>query len=45
LLGKSGIVPEKLPPAEDIKKMERRVKSDGKKIIGSSKKFNELQEG
>lgn len=26
LLGKSGIKPEALPPEEDIKKLERRVK-------------------
>jgi len=27
-----GIVPEKLPPAEDIKKIERRVESEAKKL-------------
>jgi DNA-damage-inducible protein D len=27
MLGKRGIKPEKLPPAEDIKKLERRVLS------------------
>ncbi len=27
-----GIVPEKLPPAEDIKKVERRVQSEQKKL-------------
>ena len=30
MLGARGIQPEKLPPEEDIKKMERRVKSDEK---------------
>jgi DNA-damage-inducible protein D len=29
-----GIFPEALPPEEDIKKLERRVKSDNKKILG-----------
>jgi DNA-damage-inducible protein D len=33
LLGKSGIKPEELPAEEDIKKLERRVKSADKEII------------
>lgn len=32
MLGQRGIKPEKLPPEEDIKKLERRVKSDEKKL-------------
>ena len=32
MLGKRGIKPEELPPAEDIKKLERRTTSDEKKI-------------
>jgi DNA-damage-inducible protein D len=32
LLGKRGIVPEQLPPAEDVKKIERRVESEQKKL-------------
>lgn len=32
LLTDRGIVPEKLPPAEDLKKIERRVNSDQKKL-------------
>ena len=32
LLGKSGIKPEKLPPEEDNKKLERRVKTNDKEI-------------
>jgi DNA-damage-inducible protein D len=36
LLGKSGIKPESLPPEEDVKKIERWIKSDGKKIAGST---------
>lgn len=34
LLGR-GIVPEQLPPAEDVKKVERRVQSDQKRAIAS----------
>ncbi|MEI7526290.1 MAG: DNA damage-inducible protein D [Mariniphaga sp.] len=33
LLGKSGIKPEQLPAEEDIKKLERRVKSADKEIV------------
>lgn len=32
LLHKRGIVPEKLPPAEDTKKIERRLESEGRKL-------------
>ncbi|HEY4760766.1 MAG TPA: DNA damage-inducible protein D [Thermoguttaceae bacterium] len=32
LLGNRGIVPEQLPPAEDLKKIERRVESEQKKL-------------
>ncbi len=32
LLAKSGIKPEELPPEEDIKKLERRIKSTEKKL-------------
>jgi len=32
MLGKRGIKPEELPAAEDIKKLERRVASEEKKI-------------
>ncbi len=39
LLGKSGIRPEALPPEEDIKKLQRRFKSEGKKIAKDVKKF------
>jgi len=37
LLGKSGIKPEELPPEEDLKKLERRVKSDEKKLSKQAK--------
>lgn len=33
LLGKSGIIPEQIPPEEDIKKLERRVKTADKDIV------------
>lgn len=39
LLGKSGIRPESLPPEEDIKKLERRLKSEGKKIAKDVKQL------
>jgi DNA-damage-inducible protein D len=39
MLGKRGIKPEELPPAEDIKKIERRVDSEQKKIEKSTKKL------
>ncbi|HPL03696.1 MAG TPA: DNA damage-inducible protein D [Bacteroidales bacterium] len=39
MLGKRGIKPENLPPAEDIKKLERRVDSEEKKIEKSTKKL------
>ncbi len=32
MLGERGIKPEKLPPEEDIKKLERRVKTAEKKL-------------
>jgi DNA-damage-inducible protein D len=31
-MGARGIVPEKLPPAEDVKKVERRLAKDAKKL-------------
>ncbi|MCC8117518.1 MAG: DNA damage-inducible protein D [Bacteroidales bacterium] len=39
MLGERGIRPEDLPPAEDIKKVERRVASNQKKIEKSSAKL------
>lgn len=41
LFGGRGIKPEELPPAEDIKKLERRTKSQDKKIIEKSGSFLE----
>lgn len=39
LLAKSNIKPEDLPPEEDIKKLERRVIADGKKLLNTSAKI------
>jgi len=36
MLGERGIKPEELPPEEDLKKLERRVKSAEKKLIKGS---------
>ena len=40
MLGGRGIKPEELPPAEDIKKLERRTKSQDKKIKEKSGSFS-----
>lgn len=39
LLGKSGIKPELLPPEEDIKKLERGINAEGRKIAKDVKKI------
>ena len=39
MLGQRGIKPEELPAAEDIKKLERRVASEQKKIEKTSSKL------
>lgn len=39
MLGARGIKPEELPPAEDIKKLERRVASEQKKLEKTSPKL------
>lgn len=39
VLAKSGIIPEELPPEEDLKKLERRVKNDEKKMIKGTDKL------
>jgi len=36
MLGQRGIKPEQLPPEEDIKKLERRVKAEEKKLVQQS---------
>jgi len=40
MLTKRGIVPENLPPAEDVKKIQRKLDGDDKKILKDSKKKN-----
>ena len=39
MLGQRGIKPEELPPSEDIKKLERRVKSQEKKLASQAGKL------
>lgn len=39
MLDQRGIKPEKLPPSEDIKKLERRVVGDEKKIEKATQKL------
>ena len=39
MISKQFLRPENLPPAEDIKKVERRVTSDEKKIAKSTSKL------
>ena len=39
MLGQRGIKPEELPPSEDIKKLERKVVRDEKKIEQNSQKL------
>lgn len=39
MLKQRGIIPETLPPEEDIKKVERRVKADEKRLIGQVDKL------
>ena len=38
ILLERGIVPENLPPAEDVKKVERRLKSEEKRALANKKK-------
>jgi len=38
MLTERGIIPENLPPAEDVKKVERRLASDEKKLVKNKKK-------
>ena len=40
MLLERGIVPEQLPPAEDVKKVQRRLESDEKKVSKSTQKLN-----
>lgn len=42
MLGKRGIRPEELPPAEDIKKLERRVAAEENRKIGTRTKSDAM---
>lgn len=42
MLGQRGIRPEELPPSEDIKKLERRVKSQEKKLAAQAGKLPDV---
>jgi len=42
MLGQRGIKPEELPPEEDIKKLERRVKTEEKTLERKSGRLTEL---
>jgi DNA-damage-inducible protein D len=42
MLGQRGIKPESLPPSEDIKKLERRVKSQEKKLAEQTGKLPKI---
>jgi DNA-damage-inducible protein D len=41
MLQDRGVKPEQLPPSEDIKKIERRLESEEKKILKDVKKIQE----
>ncbi len=45
MLGERGIRPEDLPAAEDIKKVERRVASNEKKMEKTSQKLPKSNQG
>ncbi len=45
MLGQRGIQPEKLAPEEDLKKLERRVKSEDKKLATRTKTLPPPQDG
>lgn len=44
MLGQRGIKPERLPPEEDIKKLERRVKTEEKRLEKRSGRLPELKD-
>jgi len=43
LLGKSGIKPENLPVEEDVKKLQRRIRSEDKKIAKDAKRIKDTR--
>jgi DNA-damage-inducible protein D len=38
MLTNRGIIPENLPPAEDVKKLQKKLDSDEKKVLKEAKK-------
>ncbi|MDR6488196.1 hypothetical protein J2799_002707 [Chryseobacterium vietnamense] len=38
MLTNRGIIPEDLPPAEDVKKLQRKLDGDEKKVLKQTKK-------
>ena len=40
MLTKRGIIPENLPPAEDVKKLQRKLEGDEKQMLKNAKKKN-----
>lgn len=40
MLVERGIQPENLPPSEDVKKVQRKLESDNKKVLNEAKKKN-----
>ena len=44
LLGNRGIIPEELPPAEDVKKLERRVNKNNKQLPNIGETFSKIKE-
>lgn len=44
MLIERGVKPEQLPPAEDVKKVQRRIESEEKNILKDSKQFRPLKE-
>ncbi len=45
MLKERGIEPEKLPPEEDVQKLKRRVESEDKKLLKSTKKLRARKNG
>jgi DNA-damage-inducible protein D len=41
MLTQRGIIPENLPPAEDVKKLQRKLEGDEKKMLKGAKKIND----
>jgi len=39
MLKERGVLPEHLPPAEDVKKIQRKLENEDKKILKETKKI------